>query len=151
MELRGNAVVLRDFRASDRLLFAEAVVDLDMWRYTKIRMDRDAVDQAMTYLLREPTIQQPRRTFNLVVQTDEVEFAGWAALAGMTDDGSAEIGWYLRPAQWGKGYATDATQLLLQFGSSGSTGPASSRPRTRRTSPPTGCLRRQGCGARRTT
>ena len=116
MELRGNAVVLRDFRASDRLLFAEAVVDLDMWRYTKIRMDRDAVDQAMTYLLREPTIQQPRRTFNLVVQTDEVEFAGWAALAGMTDDGSAEIGWYLRPAQWGKGYATDATQLLLQFG-----------------------------------
>jgi Acetyltransferase (GNAT) domain len=50
------------------------------------------------------------------VQTDEVEFAGWAALGGISDDGSAEIGWYLRPAQWGKGYATDATQLLLQFG-----------------------------------
>ena len=33
-----------------------------------------------------------------------------------TDDGSAGIGWYVRPAQWGKGYATDATQLLLQFG-----------------------------------
>jgi [ribosomal protein S5]-alanine N-acetyltransferase len=116
MELRGTSVVLRDFRASDRALFADAVRDPAMWTYTKMRMDRDAVNQAMTYLLREPTIQQPRRTFNLAVQTDDVEFAGWAALGGMTDDGQAEIGWYLRPDQWGKGYATESTHLLLQFG-----------------------------------
>ena len=83
MELRGNTVVLRDFRASDRPLFVEAVGDPEMWTYTKMRMDPEAVNRAMTYLLREPTIQQPRRTFNLVVQTDEVEFA--AARGGRPD------------------------------------------------------------------
>jgi [ribosomal protein S5]-alanine N-acetyltransferase len=114
MELRGSCVVLRDFRASDRLLFIDAVSDPKMFTFTKIRMDRDAVNQAMIYLAREPEIV-PRRTFNLALQTNEVEFAGWAALGGMTDTGSAEIGWYLRPDQWGRGYATEATQLLLNL------------------------------------
>jgi [ribosomal protein S5]-alanine N-acetyltransferase len=116
MELQGIRVVLRDFRASDRALFADAVRDPAMWTYTKMRMDREAVDESMTYLLREPTVRQPRRTFNLAIQTDDVEFAGWAALGGMTDHGQAEIGWYLRPDQWGKGYATESAHLLLQFG-----------------------------------
>lgn len=41
---------------------------------------------------------------------------GWAGHATTKSDHSAEIGWFLLPAYWGRGYATDATGLLLRYG-----------------------------------
>lgn len=83
-----------------------------MFEYMKFRLDEASANQNMAYLLQEPSIE-PRRTFNLALETLDTEFAGWAAIGGLTDAGETEIGWYLRSDQWGRGYATEATALLL--------------------------------------
>lgn len=106
--------MLRDFRASDRHAFVALKDDEPMFEYMKFRIDEAFANQQLAYLLQECRLQ-PRRTFNLALQTLDTEFAGWAAIGGMTDQGEAEFGWYLRSDQWGRGYATEATYLLLAF------------------------------------
>ena len=44
------------------------------------------------------------------------EFARWAGLDGRSNDDEAEIGWYLASRHWGRGYATEASRLLIDFG-----------------------------------
>lgn len=114
LELRGESIVLRDFRASDRRPFVALKDDEGMFEYMKFRIDEAFANQQVAYLLQEPHLQ-PRRTFNLALQTFDTEFAGWAAIGGVTDKGEVEFGWYVRSDQWGRGYATEATDLLLGF------------------------------------
>lgn len=114
VELRGESVVLRDFRPSDRRPFVALKDDEAMFEYMKFRLDEGFANQQLAYLLTEPETD-PRRTFNLALQTLDSEFGGWAAIGGMTGNGEAEFGWYLRSDHWGRGYATEATQLLLAF------------------------------------
>ena len=40
-------------------------------------------------------------------------FVGWVGLAVGPADRGDEIGWYLLPPHWGRGYATDATAVLM--------------------------------------
>lgn len=86
-----------------------------MFEFMKFRIDRSTVGETIGYLLREPELQDPRRTFNLAALADG-EFVGWAALGARTPEGQAEFGWYFRSDVWGRGYATDATNLLVNFG-----------------------------------
>lgn len=43
-------------------------------------------------------------------------FAGFCGISGIQGTDQAEFDWYLRSDQWGRGYATEATMLLLSFG-----------------------------------
>ncbi len=114
LELAGRLVSLRDFTKADGQAFADLADDEAMFEFMRFRIDRLTVGQTVLYLLQEPQLLSPRRTFNLAVIADG-EFVGWAALGGMTPEGQAEFGWYLRSDAWGRGFATEATSILLRF------------------------------------
>jgi RimJ/RimL family protein N-acetyltransferase len=113
IDLRG-AVVLRDFRATDRPDFLAVVNDDAMFEFMKFRLDESTATRQFEYLVTEPTIE-PRRLWNLVIESPEGEFTGWAGLGGRDRDDEAEFGWYLTSSHWGRGYATEATRLLVDF------------------------------------
>jgi RimJ/RimL family protein N-acetyltransferase len=113
VELLGQ-VVLRDFRSSDRDNFIGLGSDEPMFEFMKFRLDAEFAARSFDYLISEPDLV-PRRTWNLAIETLSRDFAGWAAVGGLTEGGQAEIGWYLGSSHWGFGYATEATRLLIDF------------------------------------
>lgn len=113
--LEGDRIRLRDFVEADAEAFVALADDDAMFTYMKFRLTRQsALETHLPWLLHEPQLN-PRPTYNLALE-GAVGFAGWAAVGGMAEGGDAEFGWYLRSDQWGRGYATEATALLLQIG-----------------------------------
>ena len=47
---------------------------------------------------------------------DAKGFCGWDGIDSIEGTDSGQLGWYLRSDRWGRGYATEATRLLLAFG-----------------------------------
>ena len=47
---------------------------------------------------------------------DAEGFCGWAGIDRIEGTDSGQLGWYLRSDRWGRGYATEATAILLDFG-----------------------------------
>jgi RimJ/RimL family protein N-acetyltransferase len=113
VELRGS-VLLRNFRSSDREDFIALVHDEAMFEYMKFRLDTETVADYFDYLLYEPDAWR-RHVWNVVIESPDGEFVGWASLDGRDKDDEAEFGWYLSSRQWGRGYATEATRLLIDF------------------------------------
>jgi ribosomal-protein-alanine N-acetyltransferase len=113
LELRG-AIVLRSFRVTDREDFIALVHDEAMFEYTKFRLDEATVADYFDYLRYEPDAWR-RHLWNLVVESPDGEFAGWAGVDGRGGDSEAEIGWYLASRHWVRGYATEATRLLIDY------------------------------------
>ena len=111
--LEGSKIRLRDFAEDDRAAFTALADDDRMFTYMKFRIDRASAPSMVDYLIGEPT--PSRRNFNLVVEGSD-GFAGWAGLGPVAAEScQAEFGWYLASAHWGRGYATEATELLKDF------------------------------------
>lgn len=86
-----------------------------MFTYMKFRVDRNSAESVLLPpLLEEPDLD-PRLRYNLVVE-DAEGYCGWAGIDKIEDVDSGQFGWYLRSDRWGRGYATEATRLLLDFG-----------------------------------
>ena len=107
-------MLLRDFRSSDRSALLALAHDEAMFEYMKFRLDEATAARWLGNFVNEPNAS-PRSLWSLVIESPESEFAGWAGLDGRTEDDEAEIGWYLASRHWGRGYATEATRLLIDF------------------------------------
>jgi RimJ/RimL family protein N-acetyltransferase len=115
LRLQGDRIVLRDFLPHDRDPLLALESDEEMFTYMKFRVDRDSARSVLLpWLLEEPDLD-PRLRYNLVVE-DAEGFCGWAGIDRIEDVDSGQFGWYLRSDRWGRGYATEATRLLLDFG-----------------------------------
>lgn len=114
LKLQGNSILLRDFVSRDREPFLSLEGDEAMFTYMKFRIDRDFAESvSLPKLLQEPDLD-PRPSYNLVVE-DAEGFCGWAGIDSIQGTDSGQVGWYLRSDRWGRGYATEATGLLLDF------------------------------------
>jgi RimJ/RimL family protein N-acetyltransferase len=115
LRLQGDRILLRDFLPNDREPFLALESDEAMFTYMKFRIDRNSgASVLLQWLLEEPQLD-PRLRYNLVVE-DAEGFCGWAGIDRMEDVDSGQFGWYLCSDRWGRGYATEATRLLLDFG-----------------------------------
>ena len=115
LTLQGERILLRDFLVQDRDPLLALESDEEMFTHMKFRIDRVSAESTLLpWLLEEPQLD-PRFRYNLAVQDDE-GFCGWAGIDRLEDADSAQFGWYLRSDRWGRGYATEATRLLLDFG-----------------------------------
>jgi RimJ/RimL family protein N-acetyltransferase len=113
--LEGDRIALRDFLPSDGQAFVALASDEAMFTYMRFRIDRGSAESVqLPRLLEEPQLD-PRPSYNLVVE-DAEGFAGWAGIDRMQGTESGQLGWYLRSDRWRRGYATEATRLLLDFG-----------------------------------
>jgi len=115
LRLQGDRILLRDFVPEDREPFLALEADEAMFTYMKFRIDRDSAESVLLPRLLEEPHLDPRPSYNLVVE-DADGFAGWAGIDRIQETDSGQVGWYLRSDRWGRGYATEATRLLLDFG-----------------------------------
>ena len=54
--------------------------------------------------------------WTIETKEENERFAGWVLLIPQhKNELSAEIGWRLRPRYWGKGYATEASAIILHY------------------------------------
>jgi RimJ/RimL family protein N-acetyltransferase len=115
LRLQGDRILLRDFLPQDRNSFLALESDETMFTYMKFRIDRESAESIMLPRLLQERQLDPRPSYNLVVE-DADGFSGWAGIDRIEGTGSAQFGWYLVSDRWGRGYATEATRLLLDFG-----------------------------------
>ncbi|HEX3564936.1 MAG TPA: GNAT family N-acetyltransferase [Acidimicrobiales bacterium] len=116
LRLSGRFITLRDFRPADEAALRALGDDEAMFEFMKGRIDSSWVARVLPEFLREPELGASRRSFSLAVIGEDGGFIGLAMIGELTDDRQAEFGWYLGSDDWGRGYATDATVLLLTFG-----------------------------------
>jgi RimJ/RimL family protein N-acetyltransferase len=115
LRLQGDRILLRDFQEEDREAFFALETDEAMFTYTKGRIDRASAESLQLAVFLEEPHLHPRPSYNLVVE-DHEGFSGWAGIDRIQGADSGQFGWYLRSDRWGRGYATEATRLLLDFG-----------------------------------
>jgi ribosomal-protein-alanine N-acetyltransferase len=109
--------LLRDFLPQDREPFLSLDADEAMFSYMKFRIDRESAESLLLPRLLRESHLDPRPSYNLVVE-DAEGFSGWAGIDEIGETHSAQIGWHLRSDRWGRGYATEATRLLLDTSAS---------------------------------
>jgi ribosomal-protein-alanine N-acetyltransferase len=115
LRLHGDRLLLRDFVPQDREPFLALEADEATFTYMKFRIDRTSAESVrLPRFLEEPHLD-PRPSYNLVIE-DAEGFSGWAGIDRMQGSDSGQVGWYLHSDRWGRGYATEATRLLLDFG-----------------------------------
>jgi RimJ/RimL family protein N-acetyltransferase len=76
--------------------------------------DIDAA-RAMIYGALQRAQDEPRGEYYLAVAAESGELVGFVRLA-LTGTRAAKLGYAIRADRWGKGYATDATQGIVDFG-----------------------------------
>ena len=110
---------LRNWRDSDRPLFAGINADPEVMAFFPFRRTRTEADALMDRITSR--IEQTGFGFYAAAIRETNEPIGFCGLA-LTDlepffpDGTLEIGWRLARLHWGKGYATEAAKALLQYG-----------------------------------
>ncbi len=114
LRLAGDEILLRDFLPQDQKPFLALESDEAMFTYMKFRIDRGSAESVLPRLIEELQLDT-RPSYNLVVE-DAKGFSGWAGIDSIEETDSAQLGWHLRSDRWGRGYATEATRLLLDFG-----------------------------------
>jgi [ribosomal protein S5]-alanine N-acetyltransferase len=114
--LSGERVRLREFTSADSDAFASQADYPSMFEYMKFRYsNREEALSRFGWLTHPDRFTEPRWLYYLVIEsTAEPSFVGYAGAGGPED--AVEFGWYLTPPNWGHGFATEATTLLLDWG-----------------------------------
>ena len=113
--INGARVTLREFRSED-LDASMAVVGDPAVTRTLSFDPRGRPDQAQRLaqdIARAAT--EPRPDYYLAVADQTDTLIGFVRI-GLGRDASGELGYAIRRKDWGKGYATEATSLMLDFG-----------------------------------
>jgi RimJ/RimL family protein N-acetyltransferase len=125
-ELRTRRLLLRRWRASDRVPFAEMNTDPDVMEYFPAKLTREQSDAMIERI--EATFD----TYGYGLWAVEVAatrtFIGFTGLAPVPFEAhftpAVEIGWRLAQQAWGQGYATEAARAAARFGFDARSGPA---------------------------
>lgn len=115
--LEGASVLLREFRSADARAASAWVGDPDAVQF--VPLGPLSAAQAVDYVeqLISEAKRNPREGYTLaVVERSTGDVVGSAALGiDSRVHRRAEIGYILRRDRWGRGYATEAANLLIDF------------------------------------
>jgi ribosomal-protein-alanine N-acetyltransferase len=113
--LTGDLTTLREFRATDLDDYLAIVSDdrVTSWMSFDSR-DRAAAEKALTAII-ERAAQDDRPDYLLAVtRRDDDSVIGLARL-GPTGVEAAHLGYAIHADHWGRGYATDASRVMLRL------------------------------------
>ncbi|MBO3741134.1 GNAT family N-acetyltransferase [Actinoplanes flavus] len=113
--LTGPRLTLREFRADDLDASMAVVGDEEVVRTLSFDV-RDRDTQALRLgqdIARART--EPRPDYYLAITDGTGTLVGFARM-GLGRDRSGELGYAIRHEDWGKGYATEAATLMIDFG-----------------------------------
>jgi RimJ/RimL family protein N-acetyltransferase len=116
--IRTPRLLLRQWRAEDRELFAAMGQDPEVMEYFPALLTREESDAGADRA--EAYIAQNGFGFWAVEIPGEASFAGFIGLKSPGFEAhftpSIEIGWRLARPFWGRGYATEGAEAALEFG-----------------------------------
>lgn len=110
-------LILREWRFSDFIPFAEMNADPEVMRYFPNTLTKEASDNFAHRIIAE----MKTRGYGLfaVELKTTGKFIGYVGLHEIAFDagfkGEVEIGWRLAKNYWNNGYATEAAQVVLEF------------------------------------
>ena len=145
MILTTKRLVLREFEEDDWRAILAYQSDPLYLRYNPWTHRTELDVRAFVQLFLAQREEEPRTKFQFAITlAPDGQLIGNAGIRMRTPDAwEAEIGYELDPRYWGRGYATEAAQALLAFGSWGST--VSGHGVLLRIAPPRVCWKRLGC------
>jgi len=118
VELRGSRVTLREFDRADRVAVRSWVGDPDATRFVPLGPFDDAGSDAYLEALLREASAVPRDVYTLAVVDRDAGADAVGAVVLTTDSPShrrAEIGFILRREVWGRGLASEAATLMVDF------------------------------------
>jgi RimJ/RimL family protein N-acetyltransferase len=112
MELELKTCVIRPWRAGDEASLVAHANNYNIWRNLRDRFPHPYTMEDAREWIRFTGEESPRTNFAIVV---DGEAAGGIGLILNSDIYSAEIGYWLGEAFWGRGVATEALRALTQW------------------------------------
>ncbi|WP_203780397.1 GNAT family N-acetyltransferase, partial [Paractinoplanes rishiriensis] len=114
IEINGPRISLREFRIDDLDASMSVVGDPEVTRWLSYdtRTRADQAQRLTADIQRAQT--QPRPDYYLAIANGDDVLVGFARI-GLGRDGG-ELGYAVRREDWGRGYATEAASLLIEFG-----------------------------------
>jgi RimJ/RimL family protein N-acetyltransferase len=117
--LTGERVHLRPWTLDDAAAALAVYGDADVARWLAPAMDRVADKPAMRLVLQQWLAENARMTTPAgrwaVELREGGSVIGGATLLPLPPDEAYEVGWQLRPASWGHGYATEVGRALARW------------------------------------
>jgi len=113
-ELETKRLLLRQWRDSDRVVFAEMNDDPEVMRYFPKRLTR-AESDALADLISE-RIEEAGWGLWAVEVRESGAFIGFVGLSNPDWRSGVEVGWRLARSSWGRGYAPEAGRASLRYG-----------------------------------
>jgi ribosomal-protein-alanine N-acetyltransferase len=113
--ISGTHINLREFRADDLEDSMRVVGDPEVTH--SLSFDVRSVDDQTSRLADDiaRAARDPRPDYYLAIANANDRLIGFVRI-GLGRDRSGELGYALRRVDWGKGYATEASTLILNFG-----------------------------------
>ena len=115
ISIAGPRLSLREFRADDLDASMAVVGDAAVTRTLSfdVRTRDDQLERLSQDIVRAQS--NPRPDYYLAIADSTDTLIGFVRI-GLSRDRSGELGYALRREDWGKGYATEAANLMIEFG-----------------------------------
>ena len=117
VELLGERVRLRELVASDVALIHPGASDPRVVRYMAWGPNDEAATTSFVERSLAAQSRVPRPQYALLIEErTDGRFLGMTGFDPVPNEsGHATMGYWLEPGEWGKGYATEAAMLLVQY------------------------------------
>jgi RimJ/RimL family protein N-acetyltransferase len=114
VKIDGSRIVLRDHIESDFEFYFSWVSNSSVMKFLDWRIDcyedaRKSFDKAIA----ENYSENRTKFFFAVLEKDNDKLIGECGFTVIERE--AELGYFFKPEYWGKGYATEATKLMINF------------------------------------
>lgn len=107
-------LILRPFEAEDLDIIYKIYSDEEILRYSPYDpMDREQARALLEEMLREWQKPEPGNREMAVIRKDTGEKIGRCHMLYEPEKDSVMLGWFLKKEAWGKGYATEIGEALL--------------------------------------
>lgn len=116
MKLTNNHLQLREFFPTDLDSLTAYMIQPEMRSYEKGLPDRESTQTFLEQVIQKAA-EKPRKYYCLAITIPpENKVIGHVSLTSQNSDiREWEIGWAIQHADWGKGFASEAANLLLEF------------------------------------
>ena len=116
VRLDGSRVILRELEEKDLDPILAYARDLDVMYWTVGRIIDGPEESTWLNEIRADAIKEPRRGYGLAIE-HEGRLVGTVTLEiENTEHARGHLGYALRKDVWGNGFATEAAQLMIDFG-----------------------------------